>query len=88
VVLKTRVFSARSLIFFFLAVDETIVWDATCLQASVACTVDAQMCKVVTMSRPHPQAVVAIDGQYVEFVEEIRPTGKKTVISQRHSLRL
>jgi hypothetical protein len=39
------------------------------------------------MSRPHPQAVVAIDGQYVEFVEEIRPTGKKTVISQRHSLR-
>jgi hypothetical protein len=44
------------------------------------------MCGAVkSVARPRPQAVVAIDGQYVELVEEIRPTGKKTVISQRRS---
>jgi hypothetical protein len=61
---------------------------ATCLQARVACTVDAQMCWAVkNVACPRPQAVVAIDGQYVELVEEIRPTGKKTVKSERHTQR-
>jgi hypothetical protein len=44
------------------------------------------MCGAVkNVARPRPQAVVAIDGQYVELVEEIRLTGKNTVISQRRS---
>jgi hypothetical protein len=50
------------------------------LQARVAYTVDAHMCGAVkNVARPRPQAVVAINGQYVELVKEIRPTGKKMV---------
>jgi FMN phosphatase YigB (HAD superfamily) len=37
------------------------------------------------VARLRPQAVVAIDGHYVELVEKARPTGKKTVILPRRS---